>query len=206
MHQFIYSIQKSVSDENWFSAIYMALTIPDICGGLNQRNNDKKLSHKERFLKWYEKYLAHKYTYLNGEAFWQLRCSVLHGGTHIDNKLQAALSDSELLVVTYNESPFHDCFVRWSKDQSYVFLRIDVFCKDVCSAIKKWIADVENESEIQSKIDKLFFIEKGAKAKEMIMGNVNLKWGQYSIQKMFSDIPARKGFRPLWENKPVIDE
>lgn len=201
MDQFIKSIRKSVEDKNWFSALFMAISIPDICGGLTK--NPKK-GHKKRFFDWFDNYLAPEYTYISGEAFWQLRCSIFHSGTHIDKKLKKALSGAELLIVTYEESPFHDSFVRWDKNRSFVFLRIDVFCEDVCNAIKQWEKDMANESKVQERINDLFYIEKGVKASEMIMGKVNLEWHKFSIKRLYTDIPARKGLQPFWDIKPEI--
>lgn len=46
----------------------------------------------------------------------------------------------------------------------------------------------------------MLFIEKGFKAKEMIMGGVNFKWNRHVVKQMFSDVPAEKGFKLLWVN------
>ena len=201
MDQFIKAINKSLKDENWFSAFFMAISVPDISGGLSK--NPPK-GNKKRFLKWFDNYLASEYKFISGEAFWQLRCSILHSGTHIDKKLKKALSGAELLIVTYHESPFHDYHVQWVKNRSFVFLRIDKFCEDVCNALKKWKKDVSGNTKVQKILNELFFIEKGAKAKEMILGEVKLDWGEYCIKGGFTDIPAGKGLKPFGNKRPNI--
>jgi hypothetical protein len=194
MQQFIVSINKSIENKNYFAALFIALAIPDICGGLE----DKNAINRERYINWFNKYLGINYKYINGNAIWKLRCSCIHSGTHLDNEVRDALSGAELLLVTYEESPFHDSYIRLTLSESYVFLRIDEFCKDICLSIDKWLEDVSNNQEIQKGIEEMLFIEKGFKAKEMIMGGVNFKWNKYVVKQMFSNVPAEKGFKLLW--------
>jgi len=196
IQQFIISINKSIESKNYFAALFIALAIPDICGGLEDRN----AKNRERYVNWFNKYIGINYRYINGNAIWKLRCSCIHSGTHLDNKVNDALSGAELLLVTYEESPFHDSYIRLTPSESYVFLRIDVFCEDICLSINKWLEDVSNNQEIQKRIEEMLFIEKGFKAKEMIMGGVNFKWNRHVVKQMFSDVPAEKGFKLLWVN------
>ncbi len=77
MERIIKSIEKSVENKNWYSALVLALTLPDICG----KFEDKGKSSSKRYSEWFDKYLGEEYDgYLSGNDCYALRCSFLHEG------------------------------------------------------------------------------------------------------------------------------
>lgn len=192
------AIKRSLEDENWFAALFTALAVPDICGNIEANAHGTNASHRSRYEEWCNLYLDANYKHLNGEVFWQLRCSEIHAGKHVDNRLKKTLSGAELLLVTYRESPFHDSFVQLSEEEAYVFMRVDVFCKEICSAIDAWAEANQDNALVKEEISKLSALEKGWKAKQMILGRVSLNYGKHIISGIYCDIPNKKGFRPLW--------
>lgn len=85
----IKEIYLCLHNQLFLSALTMALTLPDICGKVEFKNAK---TNKDRYTKWCEKHLPlchpaeisqkgkSKLPYLNGEALYALRCSVLHEG------------------------------------------------------------------------------------------------------------------------------
>lgn len=57
MERLLQSIEKSLKNENWYSALILSLIIPDICGKLE----DISKSSSKRYPEWFEKYLGKKY-------------------------------------------------------------------------------------------------------------------------------------------------
>ena len=94
----IADLDKALKNGCLFSALAIALTIPDICG--KAKYNDLKTG--ERYRKWFDEYIGEcekegatnhgdsKYEgmpYLSGELVYKLRCAFLHsGGANIENK------------------------------------------------------------------------------------------------------------------------
>ena len=77
MEKILQSIENSLKNQNWYSALVLSLIIPDICGKFE--DNDK--SSSQRYPEWFEKYLGKKYDgYLSGSDCYALRCSFLHEG------------------------------------------------------------------------------------------------------------------------------
>jgi hypothetical protein len=85
MERFLTSIERSIATENWYAAITLALTMPDICGWLE----DQSKGSRQRYTEWFDKYLLQKYkkvivgsdiTFLTGGDCYALRCSFLHEG------------------------------------------------------------------------------------------------------------------------------
>lgn len=57
MKEILLSLQQSVDDKNWYGALIIALTIPDICSKLE---NPKENTNK-RYPKWFDKYINLNY-------------------------------------------------------------------------------------------------------------------------------------------------
>ena len=84
-------IEDSIAKECYLPALFVTLTLPDICG---KAEFPGEPSNKKRYIGWYDKYLGRyekKFAsgadigladrpYLSGELVYQLRCSVLHEG------------------------------------------------------------------------------------------------------------------------------
>ena len=95
MERFINAIEQSVTTENWYSAISLALTMPDICGWLESPGEDSK----KRYVAWFDRYLQDQYrvdpwivensygmppeeqVFLSGNDCYDLSCAYIHEGS-----------------------------------------------------------------------------------------------------------------------------
>jgi len=156
---FTNSIKISLENKNWYAALSLTLTIPDICGRLE--HPDK--SSTKRYILWCNKYLIEKYTmknrwvthvFLSGEDAYALRCAYLHQGeiNIEDQRVRKALT--EFLFVEPPERGSSHCFQNNNK----LLLQVDVFCLDVCEAIERWIENVSDDEKIQNRAKKLMTI------------------------------------------------
>jgi len=82
----INDMNKALDNDCFFSALSLALTMPDICGHAKYPTEP---SSKKRYTAWYDEYVGAydqcpgeegKMPYLSGEVVYQLRCSFLHQG------------------------------------------------------------------------------------------------------------------------------
>lgn len=58
MKAIVNSIKKAIESENYYGALFMALTIPDICASID---NPKEKAKGTRYKKWFQDNLKHKY-------------------------------------------------------------------------------------------------------------------------------------------------
>lgn len=86
IQRLIDDINKALDNDCFFSALSLALTLPDICGKAKYPNEK---STKKRYIDWYDEYIGAyeqcpgeegKMPYLSGEVVYSLRCSFLHQG------------------------------------------------------------------------------------------------------------------------------
>jgi len=163
MQHLVDSVRKDLQNENWYAALFMALTLPDICGKIQY---PKELS-QARYVKWFNKYLSHKYTsevgpsrernvFLSGEDCYALRCSLLHEGKDVisGQRCRHAL-DSFLFVAKVG------AHCNYFEVNGHKFLQLSVsrFCEDVCSSIETWLTDVGSDSIVQNRLAETVKIE-----------------------------------------------
>jgi hypothetical protein len=78
MEHLLEAIEKSLEDENWYSALVLSLIIPDICWKIDNNKSSSK-RYPERF----DLYVGAKYKWhLSGKDCYALRCSFLHEGSN----------------------------------------------------------------------------------------------------------------------------
>lgn len=104
----IEEIEMNIQDKRWQSALALALTIPDICGGIAfselvrkyrdgrimvDRNRRPLRDIGQQYIKWFDEYASNffisestDYPYICGKRCWQLRCEYLHQNKGFDNQ------------------------------------------------------------------------------------------------------------------------
>lgn len=110
-------IEKAIENEAYFSALALTLTIPDICGKIENTNIGKD---KCKYMKWFNDWVYpyykviydpkdekfYKYEKLlkfDGNLCYALRCAVLHSGNYKVEKNKSKITRFELCM---NEGEF----------------------------------------------------------------------------------------------------
>ena len=156
----IEEVELNIEDGRWQSALALALTLPDICGGIafpeivkRYRDGRAVLDRNQRptrdvgnqYIRWFDTYAAPFFKvsaqdispYICGERCWQLRCEYLH-----QNKGFANTEDNTSIR-------FHlgvNCGTsvcqldRISSANSLTDIRIDIeqFCRRMCRAARAY--------------------------------------------------------------------
>ena len=65
MKNFIKAVEKAIEAKNLYGALFIALTLPDICGKIEFFSIP---SSEKRYIKWFNKYMSDKYS-LQGTVF-----------------------------------------------------------------------------------------------------------------------------------------
>ena len=123
-------------------AFYVALTLPDIAGAID---DGTKAKNGDRYKKWFDSYAAEYFSWnwqpeswtLTGDECWRLRCGILHQGT-TEYALYALLSDEP--VVSTGIYPRQD---------EPSILDVDQFCRHMVRAFYDWIEEKESSFEFE---------------------------------------------------------
>ena len=92
MLDIINSIEKSIKDENYTAALFMSMSIPDICG--NVGNKPRSRNEKKKYIDWYDKFVSPRDhgsfegVKFDGNMCYLLRCSILHSGSMEDQSVE----------------------------------------------------------------------------------------------------------------------
>jgi hypothetical protein len=165
--KFVDAARQSIEAKNWYAALTLALTLPDICSSLEDPGPGKVF---KRYVGWCRKYLEPKFThdignpptsmtFLSAEDCFQARNSIVHEGSpNVDVKRRGKIDrfeffseGSHMIYVkgeTYNGIP----------QPKYLQLRVDLFCEAIFLAVADWKTDVAGNAKIQNEIKKLLKI------------------------------------------------
>lgn len=158
MENLLISIEKSLLSNNWYGALALSLTLPDICGGL-----ENKPQGKERYSKWFEKYFNTKYKgFLTGNDCYALRCSFLHEGTNNTEQQRAReILDNFIFIPKGSHCNWiHQSVVGDPKydNKSILQLSVERFCLDIVEAVRVWSKNNQNNLTIQDNIKNMLEI------------------------------------------------
>jgi len=142
MEKIIQSIENSLKNQNWYSALVLSLILPDICAKLEETGE----SSSSRYPKWFNKHLGEKYHgFLSGDDCYALRCAFLHeGSSNIEEqRAKDALDRFVFLANGSHCNKISNCKSGNPKYDGKDFLQLSVnsFCQDMIGATKQWLND-----------------------------------------------------------------
>jgi len=157
MRNLIAAVTLSCTQENWYSALYIALTMPDICAkledpGLNGAGG--------RYKAWFDTYLKPTYKsefhgpdfhFLTAGDLWALRCSLLHEGT---DEISAQRSREVLRQFKFTTQGMHR-----GKMQDVLVLNVSSFCSEMIAAVECWLEAKKLDQAVQKRIAEMATIE-----------------------------------------------
>jgi hypothetical protein len=140
MRHLIDAVRSSIKEKNWYAALTMALTLPDIAAKLDGRPG---LS-QTRFVSWFDDYLLSTYSrdvcgrphvFLSGNDCYALRCAYLHEGDFAIT----AQSARRVLERVHFIAPAAGKTVHRNQVDAVLQLQVDLFCEEVCTAVENWL-------------------------------------------------------------------
>ncbi len=148
MKNLLDALRRCVQDKNWYGAITIALTLPDICGSIDTPG---KGNSERRSVAWFDKYVAHayrvevdgaKFVFMTGGDCYALRCAALHQGS-FDVSDQRARDVVDKFILHHSELiGIHN--VRQGKK---LVIDIATFCLDIAAGVGAWEADVARDPD-----------------------------------------------------------
>lgn len=161
MQHLIAAVEKSLEDQNWYAALALALTLPDICAKLESPQGGSA----KRYSAWANKYFAPKYTseigaareehvFLSGNDLYALRCAVLHEGSDSTIEQRARESLEKFFLV----EPPQDGLLHCNQLGVMLQLQVDILCRDICLSVREWIDELGHDDKIHARIASLMTI------------------------------------------------
>lgn len=139
---YVKDIKVSLENKAYFSALALALALPDICGSAEYPNE----SVAKRYIEWYDKYIggdleeADNTPELNGEIVYNLRNTFLHIGSPNINSKKVKTENNQLDVF---ELILGDGTKIWSGAATIsspivsirlMFINITCLCSKICNS------------------------------------------------------------------------
>ena len=135
MDKLINAVENSLQNKNWYAALFVALSLPDICGRL-ENPTSKSL---ERYVVWFNKYLRNEYTrgigpfgkkivtFLSGKDCYALRCAYLHEGRDeiTDQRCQQVLNNFRFTTDLSHRNYFN------FNNNAILQLNVEIFCNEI---------------------------------------------------------------------------
>jgi hypothetical protein len=184
MQNFIEALEKCMETENWYGALFIALTLPDICAKIEYP--DEKKSSAKRYTQWFDVYLKKNYetsrnaiplsselealttlipagigggrkkeTFLTGSDFYALRCAYLHEGSNeITNQRKREILEKFEFVQPRKGMIFHNNL----KNGRILQLQVSELANEVMLGVMNWLNDIKNDEIKMSKVNDLVCI------------------------------------------------
>lgn len=167
MMHLVNAIRNSIREQNWYAALGLSLTLPDICGYLESPLDGSRC----RFVAWCQRYIVPQYThqigadrqehvFLTGEDCYALRCAFLHEGSDVVAHQQAAKA---LEAFMFSEPPAGSGCMHCNQMNSALQLQVDKFCEDMCAGAEGWMHAVESNVGVQERMKRLLMIRSSAR-------------------------------------------
>ncbi|EMK6986055.1 hypothetical protein ACOJUY_001349 [Vibrio alginolyticus] len=159
MDRFTNSIKKNLETENWYGALFMALTLPDICGKIAY----PEIEHSgPRYKKWFDNYLAEvnktiiqgkETVFLTASDCWALRCSLLHTGADDITEQKAQDVLDKFIFTTMG--------MHRIKTDKILTLDVVKFCEEICEAVDSWYGPLVDDPLVRQSRDTIISIKTG---------------------------------------------
>ena len=161
MDNFINAVKSSIANKNWYSALTLALTLPDIAGKID----NPTMTSGKRYALWFNDNMLDKYkfqigpdredhVFLSGNDCYALRCAFLHEGM----SEILAQSAREIIEDFQFVAPPQDGIIHCNKLNNKLQLQVDIFCKDIIESIENWIKSISTDKAKTEKLTKFLKI------------------------------------------------
>lgn len=186
MERFITSIRQSIESSNWFSALFISLAMPDICGSLETPDEKNGV----RYRRWFNENLKWKYDFNNQFEMLSLMNPELIQKFKADSSFEGVIQDLKAKPVPEGTNfTASDCYAfrnaclhsGMSKDakrrfsltppppfgtrihrnniDGTLYLQIDILCEDICEAVELWAERVSVNDSIMARMAELIEVK-----------------------------------------------
>ena|GEM_PF-2515864 len=144
-------IENALNANLYLSALFMTLTIPDICSSLEVNNPDQNVG--ARYKQWCHDNLdLSKFSLISIDDIYYMRCKALHNGQAQD--IQKSSISQYVLVCENNCITMVNCSIKLNNHSVYVYSAKE-FCLEIIKSGRKWSEKNRNDPVISVRMEKL---------------------------------------------------
>lgn len=133
MDRFTDAVHRALQSQNWYAALFITFSLPDICSRL-ESDNDR--TNGEKYAKWFDKYMlwySGDYAAMSGDDCYVLRCSMLHEGvSDVSHQKRKGVLDRFYFGVL----PLHLIQI-----DNVMHLNVHEFCGHMAHGVSRWLED-----------------------------------------------------------------
>lgn len=157
---FLDAVVRCLETENWYAALTLTLTLPDICSSLEYPSTS---NNRERYTGWCEKWLEPLFThqigsdrepkvFLSASDLYQARNSILHSGnSEIDGRKRRDLDRFEFFESGSHCNWVGGVLIDGVQAPAYLQLTVDAFCRTVLDGVNSWSIETAADAQIQER-------------------------------------------------------
>ncbi len=144
-------IEQTLQSRLYLAALFMTLTVPDICSSLEVDNPDKNVG--DRYIKWCRNNIdLSQFSLISIDDIYRMRCKALHNGQAQD--LQKSSISQYVLVAPNNRITIKNCLVQLNNTEIYVY-SVEDFCLEIIKSGRNWSEKNKADPVISEKMKKL---------------------------------------------------
>jgi hypothetical protein len=147
IRELLQQIEVALEARLFYLALYISLTLPDICGAIDSNSG---LATGKAYKDWFKTYLGTKFLpKLSAEDCYYFRCSLLHQGT----SYHPHSSHDRIIFIEPDANPgtIHLCGFNGA-----LTIEVRLFCLDVVDGVRNWLDQVDGTDLFQTNYDKFF--------------------------------------------------
>jgi hypothetical protein len=146
MEMMLREIERALEARLYYSAVIMALTLPDVCAALE---SEDARTTKQRYMAWYRANIGAAYGFMTDEDCYSLRCGVVHQGRFGGHGMRYGR------VVFTMPIPERNIVIHNNVMNDALNLDANVFCRDLIAAVRRWFAAHSQEANVQANLPNL---------------------------------------------------
>lgn len=135
MKDILNQIINGLKVNQYYLSLFVALTIPDICGALESNNGN---ASGKKYKNWFNKYVFSKYNgIITADDCYHFRCSLLHQGITLHPK-------SNYTRILFIEPGATTNILNLARINGTLTIDVNIFCKDIVDSALVWLKDMES--------------------------------------------------------------
>ncbi|MCH2394331.1 hypothetical protein [Oceanibaculum sp.] len=147
-------IKTAVEEKLYYSAIAVALSLPEICSRLEQQTPESNRS-EELYNNFFNRYIKKKYPKLKGGDLYYIRCGIAHTSTLSHRK--AGFSRIIFTLPDGRGNIFHNNIIN-----DAINIDLTIFCADIIAAVEAWFHEnKENDTVLKNLKNAALYRENG---------------------------------------------
>lgn len=158
LEKIINSLEAALEKENWYGALIIGLTLPDICSKIVS----PQISTNKRYPQWFTDFMDTNYrSHLSWRDCYALRCAFLHEWNSITERqsIKEVVDKFYFIWDGSHLNSFRNIHAKSIDDGKNVcVLSVKHFCKDIQKWVERWLEKYKDNERIRAWLEEILNI------------------------------------------------